>query len=84
MPPWRRRSPPTSAWPAARARGLGFVPLVEEDYHLVCLKSALDEAPVVALRQVLASQAWQQVLHTLPGYRAAHAGEVRALATVLP
>lgn len=69
---------------AARARGLGFVPLVEEDYHLVCLKSALDEPPVAALRQVLRSSAWQQALHGLPGYRATHAGEVRALTTVLP
>ena len=35
---------------AARARGLDFVPLIAEDYHLVCLKEALDEAPVAALR----------------------------------
>ena len=28
----------------ARGRGLDFVPLVTEDYHLVCLQSALDEA----------------------------------------
>ena len=36
-----------------RARGLDFVPLINEDYHLVCLKEALDEAPVAALRALL-------------------------------
>lgn len=69
---------------AARARGLDFVPLVEEDYHLVCLKSALETPPVAALRQILASAAWQQVLHALPGYRSSHGGEVRSMARVLP
>lgn len=69
---------------AARARGLDFVPLVEEDYHLVCLKSALDTPPVAALRQALAGADWQRALHALPGYRAAHSGEVRSMARVLP
>ena len=68
----------------ARARGLDFVPLVEEDYHLVCLKSALDSAPVAALRQILASPGWQRALHALPGYHGAHAGQVRSMARVLP
>ncbi len=69
---------------AARARGLDFVPLMEEDYHLVCLKAALDTPPVAALRQVLAGADWQRLLHTLPGYRSAYAGEVRSMARVLP
>ena len=69
---------------AARARGLDFVRLVDEDYHLVCLKSALDEPPVAALRAILASAAWQRTLHTLPGYQASHSGEVRSLTAVLP
>lgn len=69
---------------AARARGLDFVPLVEEDYHLVCLKSALDDPPVAALRQTLASTEWQDALRALPGYRAAYSGQVRSLTAVLP
>ena len=69
---------------AARARGLDFVPLMEEDYHLVCLKAALDTPPVVALRQVLAGADWQRLLHALPGYRSAYAGDVRSMARVLP
>lgn len=69
---------------AAHARGLDFVPLVEEEYHLVCLKSALETPPVAALRQTLASADWQQVLQALPGYRSSHGGEVRSMARVLP
>jgi len=70
---------------AARARGLDFVPLVEEDYHLVCLKSALDEPAVQALCNVLQSQGWQEVLHQLPGYQLAdQAGQVLSLRRTLP
>ena len=69
---------------AARARGLDFVPLINEDYHLVCLKDALDEAPVAALRALLASPGWAHELNALPGYQASHAGEVRSMASVLP
>lgn len=69
---------------AARARGLDFVALLQEDYHLVCLKSALDEPPVAALRELLASAGWQQRLQALPGYMPAHSGAVRSMAQVLP
>ena len=70
---------------AARARGLDFVPLLEEEYHLVCLKSALDEPAVQALCTVLQSQEWQQQLHQLPGYRAAdRSGQVLAMSRLLP
>jgi len=70
---------------AARARGLDFVPLVEEDYHLVCLKSALDEPAVQALCAVLRSEGWQQALHQLPGYRPTEdAGQVLSLKRTLP
>lgn len=69
---------------AARSRGLDFVPLVQEDYHLVCLKSALEQPAVRALRQLLCTPAWQQALSQLVGYQSAHSGEVRALRQVLP
>ncbi len=69
---------------AARARGLDFVPLLSEDYHLVCLQSALDEPPVAALRALLASPAWQASLAALPGYAPSHSGAVRAMTQVLP
>ena len=68
----------------ARGRGLDFVPLVTEDYHLVCLQSALDEPPVTALRDVLASPGWRASLAALPGYVPSHSGQVRAMTQVLP
>ena len=68
----------------ARSRGLDFVPLVTEDYHLVCLKSALDQEPLRALRQVLASPAWQQQVANLPGYRPSRSGQVLSLHRELP
>ncbi len=69
---------------AARRRGLDFVPLLEEDYYLVCLKSALDQPPVIALREVLRQVAWHQRLQALPGYTARRSGEVLSLSRELP
>lgn len=69
---------------AARARGLDFVPLVTEDYHLVCLKSALEEPAVQALCRVLQSPDWPALLLQLPGYRpAAQMGQVLAMSRLL-
>ncbi len=69
---------------AARQFGLDFVPLVEEDYFLVCLRDALDQPPVLALREILRSAAWREVVAALPGYAAVHSGEVLSLTQVLP
>jgi putative molybdopterin biosynthesis protein len=70
---------------AAEQAGLGFVPLVEEDYFLVCLRDALDTPAVLALRQALALSTWRHHLSGLAGYTAAaDAGAVRALVQVLP
>ncbi len=69
---------------AARARGLDFVPLVQEMYYLVCLRSALDEPPMLALRELLRSHAWQDRLGELPGYEAFRSGEVLSLLQQLP
>ena len=71
---------------AARARSLDFVPLVTENYHLVCLKSALEEPAIQALQHVLQDADWQSRLQTLPGYSAAPGvcGEVQSLRRTLP
>jgi putative molybdopterin biosynthesis protein len=69
---------------AARAQGLDFVPLVTEHYHLVCLKSALDQPPVVALRDLLAQPAWHRQVGGLPGYQPLACGQVQSLRAVLP
>ncbi len=69
---------------AASAHALGFVPLVTEGYYLVCLKAALDQPAVRALRQVLAGASWQQRLSGLAGYEPSRSGEVLSLSRVLP
>ena len=69
---------------AARSRGVDFVPLLEEDYYLVVLKSALSDAPVQALQQVLQGHAWQSLLAALPGYTPRACGEVLSLREQLP
>jgi putative molybdopterin biosynthesis protein len=69
---------------AARSFGLDFVPLVEEDYFLVCLAATLDQPAVQALRAVLQQPRWAETLAALPGYRAAQPGEVLALTRALP
>ena len=71
---------------AALEKGLDFIPLVRERYHLVCLKSALSQAPVQALLQVLQSPAWQAAVAQLPGYSAgdAQSGQVLSLRAHLP
>ncbi|MEN9383601.1 MAG: hypothetical protein RI959_385 [Pseudomonadota bacterium] len=69
---------------AARTRGLDFVPLLTENYHLVCLKAALEQPAVLALREVLGSRLWLQQFAHLPGYRAQQSGTVRSLRAELP
>jgi putative molybdopterin biosynthesis protein len=69
---------------AARSQGLAFVPLTEERYLLVCLKSALEQPAVQGLLQRLRSRAWQDRLNALPGYATDHCGEVAAMKRLLP
>ncbi|WP_442775173.1 substrate-binding domain-containing protein [Sphaerotilus montanus] len=70
---------------AAQAFGLDFVPIVAEDYFLVCLKDALEHPAVLRLRQVLHGEHWQTALQALPGYTGADsAGEVLSLVRALP
>lgn len=72
---------------AAVQAGLGFVPLVKENYHLVCLKSALEQPGIVALQALLRSPQWQTKLAAIPGYAnrvASQTGEVLSLSKVLP
>ena len=70
---------------AARAQALSFVPLVEEEYFLVCLADALEQPAVRALREVLASPAWRQTTSGRAGYApASNAGQVLSLTRALP
>lgn len=68
---------------AARRAGLGFVPLAEERYLLVCLKEALALPSVQQLMALLRDPAWQERLQHLPGYTPDHCGEVAAMKRLL-
>jgi putative molybdopterin biosynthesis protein len=70
---------------AASPFGLHFVPLVEEDYYLVCLKDALDAPGVQRLRALLATDLWSEALLSLAGCAPhARAGQVLSLTQALP
>ena len=69
---------------AAQQAGLGFVPLADERYHLVCLKSALEQPEVQQLRQLLQTPDWQACLNKIAGYASEQSGEVLSMRKVLP
>jgi putative molybdopterin biosynthesis protein len=69
---------------AAAEMGLDFVPLVVEDYFLVCDKATLEGSAARSVLRALASQAWRDALAALPGYDAHDAGTVRSLRRTLP
>lgn len=69
---------------AARAFGLAFVPLAQDEYFLVCLAHALEEPAVQALRRTLEHAQWQQAVAALPGYELMQPGRVLSLTTALP
>jgi len=65
--------------PAARAYGLGFVPLADERYDLVVPRAVADTAEVHALLRVLGSSWLRAQLGALPGYAPAALGEIVAV-----
>lgn len=69
---------------AAQRAGLDFVPLADERYHLVCLKSALAQPGILALLKLLKMPTWQRAMEKIPGYAAMQSGEVLAMRRVLP
>jgi molybdate-binding protein len=68
---------------AAQSQGLDFVPLVQENYHLVCLKSALQDPAIASLLTVLQSPVWQKRLSAIAGYKPSQCGQVLSLRQVL-
>lgn len=69
---------------AAAVPGLDFVPLVQERYDLVCLKSALQDPAVKALCSSLQSSTWKKQINQLAGYTAEQSGRVLSLTQTLP
>lgn len=69
---------------AATQFRLGFVPVTTERYFLICRQDVLDYP---AMREVLAlirSQAFRDVVATLPGYTAVRSGEISTILEALP
>ena len=69
---------------AAQQAGLDFVPLADERYHLVCLKSALAQPGIEALLQLLQTPQWLSQIAKIPGYSAQQCGQVLSMRQVLP
>jgi putative molybdopterin biosynthesis protein len=69
---------------AAVQAGLDFVPLVQENYHLVCLKTALEQPGIIALQALLQTPQWQKAMASIPGYTASKSGDVLSLCKELP
>lgn len=69
---------------AARQVGLDYVPLASEHYHLVCLKSALNQPGVLNLLQLLQTPDWQTTVAAIAGYAPDQSGHVLSLRKVLP
>lgn len=69
---------------AVRGHALDFVPLVQENYFLVCLKTTLEQPSTQALLAVLRSPQWKAALSALPGYEPLQSGEVLSMRRVLP
>ena len=60
------------------------MPLAQERYHLVCLKSALAQPGTLALLDVLRSSAWHAELGQVAGYAPQQSGQVLSMRQVLP
>lgn len=59
----------------ARARGLGFVPLLEERFDLAVPAALAAEGPVARFLDVLTDRAFRRELEALEGYSSARTGE---------
>ena len=69
---------------AAERFGLGFVPLVTEQYFVVCRKASLDTEALQALIAVLQSENFRRLVDAVPGYSSVDSGDVVSLRKTLP
>ena len=68
----------------ARRFKLEFLPLATERYFLLCNQSDLDKPHLQAVLKILNSDAFQFAVNQLPGYTAAHCGQVSTIADAFP
>jgi putative molybdopterin biosynthesis protein len=69
---------------AAERFGLGFVPLVSEQYFIGCRKAWVDSSALQALIEVLKSDNFRRLIDAVPGYSSLDAGEIVSLRGTLP
>jgi putative molybdopterin biosynthesis protein len=69
---------------AAEHFGLEFVPLVTEQYFLVCRKPMLETMEMQAVLDVLRSDEFALTVRAAPGYGAERSGEIVSLRKTLP
>jgi molybdate-binding protein len=67
----------------AQARGLGFVPLFQEDYWLALHHDGLNDPAIEALLSRIQAPSWRPVLADLPGYQAPTSHQVVPISSVL-
>jgi molybdate-binding protein len=68
----------------ARRFKLEFLPLATERYFLLCNQSDLDKPHLQAVLKILNSDVFQFAVNQLPGYTAAHCGQVSTIADAFP
>jgi molybdate transport repressor ModE-like protein len=64
---------------AAEQFKLGFIPLVRERYFFALRTAALEDGLMSRLLAVLREPGYQRLVAALPGYNAAHTGEIASL-----
>lgn len=69
---------------SAERVGLDFVPLLADQYFLVCTRDTLDSEPLLQLRALLGSPAYRQLVAGIPGYDGEGAGQIISLRHSLP
>ncbi|HRO61179.1 MAG TPA: substrate-binding domain-containing protein [Burkholderiaceae bacterium] len=69
---------------AAAGKGIDFIPLLVEDYFLVCERETLNTPCAEAIVELLASPLWRQQVELLAGYSAHDSGEIISLRRTLP
>jgi putative molybdopterin biosynthesis protein len=69
---------------AAEQFGLGFVPMLWEQYFIVCRKHELESPPVQALIEALQAVEVPESVANVPGYSVAEAGQIISLRRTLP
>jgi len=68
----------------ARRFKLEFLPLATERYFLLCNQSDLDKPHLQAVLNILNSDEFQFAVNQLPGYTAAHCGQVATIPEAFP